>query len=369
MKGDVNAEMEDNLDSLILHCPCIYITTSGNYGALKISKEQIRFISSDFYDLDPFTLDYSDIEEITSQVNMAGAHNSIKIKTKNSNHYLFMGITNPKKVADLILLNKQQLESPLDVYGFLQDEDSAIVWKNLQNPTELCHLTIPSSMDKVRPLVEGKKIIEDYYASLGNEDIVVSEWTKCDGYAERRIDYMKLVIAPVIGKTLIKVAEFQKLFQIDDKTIGIHVESDLGKTPYADCFDPFVQVVYTDHGNSVEMVANLEIVWSSEPFVKGIIMSKTSEEVKITYTGLGKTYLKEFGADNDNNETKEDEENNKKETISFTTITRIHKIIIWLLIVILFLLSFFKLKPFLSIRYPIPAFFSFVFFIILFLFF
>lgn len=354
---------------LIFECPSIYISGIGIHGMLRFYRQKIEFIPATSLTDRFFNIQYSDISDVSSNVGLCGAIQKLIITTKSSIQYQFTGLKDSDRLESFIKLNIEQLSHPSNIYGFIEDENKKITWKDLAHPTNLVHASIPGPMNKVLPLIQGKDILQENYLANGSEDIVFGEWIKCDGYTERRIDYMKCVIAPVIGKTLIKVAEFQRLFQIDDKRYGMNIESDLGKTPYADCFAPIVQVIYTDKGNSVDIDAKLEIIWSSEPFVKGIILNKTTEEVQSTYQSLTKLYQKAFGSNVDENQESQTSNQNNSNIENFRKISIVYKIIIWLLLVTLTIIVLSKFKIVHKTNYPIGSLLSLSFFVFLCLFF
>ena len=361
-------------EDLITSFKCLYVHSVANHGILKLFSNHLIFTFAGGKDVLTTDTKYSDIEDVIVSDHCAHAMNNLEIKTIQNNSLLFSGIQNPQQAKELILLIKKQLSELTNTFGLTPEPEnsSTVKFKPLENPKQVNNIILPASFSTVTSCVMGKEVIQEVYASFGNEDIVIGDWIPCDGYQERRIDYKKLVILPVLGKNLIQVAEFQKLFELDGK-ICIHVDSDLGKTPYCDCFDPKVQMFFSDKGGTTEFVVNFEMIWSSEPFVKSIIDNKTTAEITTTYKEVGKAYSKAVGGKTtEETDKKEETPENSEEKFKITKI--IYMVFIWILIITIFIISLYRYKNSKDNKYTFGvtqqlSCFSLLFFVILLIYF
>jgi len=328
---------------LIQSFQCLYVHSFASPGILKLHPHHLIFTYATGKDAESTFTKYSDIEDVKVSDHCGHAMNNLEIKTIQNNSLFFSGITNSNKAKDLILLIKKQLEEPKDYYGLIPliDDSKTVHFHPLENPIQILSIIIPASLSTVATYVKGKEIATQIYNEFGNEDIVMSDWVQCDGYKERRTDFNKIVVLPVLGKNAIKIAEFQQLFEMDGK-ICIHGYSDLGKTPYSDCFDPYVQLIFTDKGGTTEFTVYYEMVWSSVPFVKSIIDNKCTTEVTATYKALAKAYCKAVGGEE--NDKKVEEEPEESQEDKFKIFKIIYMVIIWLLLIGVIIVAIMRFK-------------------------
>lgn len=287
---------------------CFLVKKVSHHGTLFLYKNMVQFAYSG--EERKLNINLSDIKSINVEKHLVGAVSNLELSTEETS-YLFSGIHEADHVNNYIQLLQAQLQKATYSFGLINEapKSEEIKWQPLSNPVILVNSVIPASIANVRSIIEAPDIFRDLCIASGNEDVKVTEWEQQNGYRERNMDYLKLVVVPVIGKNLIHVIEYQRFFELEGG-FGIHVLSDLGKTPYADCFDPFVQIVFMDKGESTEMTVSMEIVWSSEPFVKSIVESQTITAVKGLYVQFNKDLSKALGADvAETNEDEAEEQN------------------------------------------------------------
>jgi hypothetical protein len=261
--------------------------------------------------------------------------NNFEIRCKDSQTYLFAGLHEASSVKELITLAQQHKKDPKSTYGFTNTGSHTVHWEELANPSLLVSATLPGSLSAVLQQVEQKETILSFYQSTGLEDVNVGTWVQMDGFRERSISYKKWISIPVLGKNVVSVIERQRLFQLDGKFV-IAVFSDLGKTPYAKCFCPLVQVQYIENGDKVEYLVKFEMIWTSSPFVKGIIQNKTQEEIREIYGKFSQRLVSDLGGSPEADDASV-QENEKNEEDDFAKTRAIYKIVIICLIVILLL--------------------------------
>lgn len=320
-------------ESLISSFSCFLVQKVSHHGTLEIYPTKICFIYTGSEDNSKTNIDFSNITDIIVETRFAHAMNNLEIRVDDQS-YLFTGLHEAQSVKDMINIMKQALEHPRVSYGFTNTGENTVQWKDLEDPILLYSCTVPANMAAVSSRILSKDFFIDLYGSVGNEDISINDWEEKDGYMERRIDYAKLVVLPVLGKNLIKVSETQLLFDLGNRK-AIAVISNLGKTPFCECFDPQVQLFFDDKGDKVEFLVKFQMIWSSEPFVKSIIDNKTTTEIRAFYKDMGKQLLRELGGQTDEAEKREEEEEKKLED-DFAKTRKIYKLVIILLLVNLF---------------------------------
>ncbi|OHT04162.1 hypothetical protein TRFO_06493 [Tritrichomonas foetus] len=315
---------------------CFLVQKVSHHGSLCLFPKHLVFMYSNGELDKDANFEYTAISELIVETRLAHAMNNLEIRVGDQS-FLFSGLHEAQAVKDLITLLQQTISTPKITYGFAHSDDNKVQWQDLENPILLCSITIPANIATVMAQIESKDSFFELLNWAGNEEIVMSEWVEKDGFKERIIDYNKLVVLPVLGKNLIKVSETHRLFDLGNKK-AIVVISDLGKTPYADCFDPIVQMFFEDNGDKVEFVVKFEMLWSSEPFVKSIIQTKTTDEIRATYTQFGKQLVTELGGST------EEAENNEEENAEddFSKTRKIYKISIIILIIFLLATILFK---------------------------
>lgn len=306
-------------------------------GTLYLYQDHFVFAYASGEDEKDTEVSFDSITDIIVESRLAHAMNNLEVRCKDQT-FLFTGIHEAKAVKDMIMLMREHKKNPKPTYGFARTGEKTVEWEDLTNPILMCSATIPANISAVMQQIEQKDIFWELYKSGGNEDIVFSEWVEMDGYKERSITYNKCVVLPVLGKNMIKVIEYQRLFNLNGQ-YAIHVVSDLGKTPYANCFDPVVQIFFVDNGDKVEYLVKFEMIWSSEPFVKSIIQTKTTDEIREQYISFGQQLVREFGGGADVDEEKTAEQSSVDD---FGKTRKIYKIVIITLVAILLLVLLFK---------------------------
>lgn len=328
-------------DRVITTFSCFLVQKVSHHGTLEIHPEKLAFVYTGGEEDSRQIIDYSTITDVNVETRFAHAMNNLEVHVGDQT-FLFTGLHEAQAVKDLITLLQKSLSKPKITYGFTNTGENTVQWKDLEDPILLFQCTIPNNMSAVNSTILSKEFFIDLYSSVGNEDISINEWSEKDGFLERTIDYAKLVVLPVLGKNLIKVSETQRLFDLGNRK-AIAVISNLGKTPYCECFDPQLQLFFEDKGDKVEFLVKFQMVWSSEPFVKSIIDSKTTTEIRAFYSGMGKQLLRELGGSSEDAE-KNDEEDEQKLEDEFSKTRKMYKLAIIALIVILLLSFAFKYK-------------------------
>lgn len=310
---------------------------------------------------------YIDINDVIVDNMFGSTVGNLEIQTNNKK-YLLSGLHGAEKFKIMIKLLKINEENPMKHYGFITPVDTVVKYTELKNPKLLFSNFIESSYQTVIQHLKKKETIEEFYKTCGNEEIVTSDWKQFDDYEERIIDFLKLVKIPIVGDTLIKVREIQRLFEFPGKTVMV-VVSELGETPYADTFDPLQQIEFYDQGSKVEYKVLFEMFWRSQPTFKNIIATSTEKGIKDTYVQLYKTIVQGLGGnaeDTDNNNTTESNEDN------FNSTKRIYKIAIIILTLLLIICIMIKKWPENGIHFGYKPFFSIfsmiIFFVYLFYF-
>lgn len=320
--------------NLITTYSCFLVQKVSHHGTLEVYPTKLSFVYTGGEDDKNASIDYTSITDIIVETRLAHAMNNLEVHAGDQ-IYLFTGLHEAQSVKEMINLMKQAIDKPKVSYGFTNTGENTVEWKDLEDPILLYSCTIPNNMAAVNSRILSKDFFIDLYGSVGNEDISINEWDEKDGFMERRIDYAKLVVLPVLGKNLIKVSETQRLFDLGNRK-AIAVISNLGKTPFCECFDPQVQLFFEDKGEKVEFLVKFQMIWSSEPFVKSIIDNKTTTEIRAFYTDMGKQLLRELGGSAEDAEKKEEEEEKKLED-DFARTRKIYKLSIILLLVFLFI--------------------------------
>lgn len=326
-------------DRVITSFSCFLVQKVSHHGTLEVHPEKLTFVYTGGEDSDLTKIDYSSITDVIVETRFAHAMNNLEIHVGDQS-YLFTGLHEAQAVKELITLMQKSLSKPKVTYGFTNTGENTVQWKDLEEPILLFSCSIPNNMSAVNSTILSKDFFIDLYGSVGNEDISINDWSEKDGYMERTIDYAKLVVLPVLGKNLIKVSETQRLFDLGNRK-AIAVISNLGKTPYCECFDPQVQLFFEDKGDKVEFLVKFQMVWSSEPFVKSIIDSKTTTEIRAFYSGMGKQLMRELGGSSEDTENNDEEEQQKLED-EFSKTRKMYKLAIISLVAVLLILVAFK---------------------------
>lgn len=316
---------------------CFCVQKVSHHGTLEIHQEKVSFIFTGGEDHNNTHLDYYSIKKVSVEDHFAHSMNSLEIHT-DEEIIRFTGLHEAHAVKELIGLIQQISLKPKLTYGFSGSSSSSnlVQWKDFENPVLLYSCKIPNNMSAVYQRLLSKDFFYELYGSFGDEEIVIDDWSEKDGYKERKISFFKILVLPIIGRSVVKVSETQQLFD-REKGKGISVILNLGKTPYADCFDPQVQLVFEDNGDSVEFLAKFQIIWLSQPLVKSIIDNQTTSNIRKFYADMGKQLLRELGASHEKEKEKEkiEEEKMKNSDEKFTKICMVYKIVIILLILVL----------------------------------
>lgn len=279
---------------------CFLVQKVSHSGTLFLYSDHILFIYASGEENESTNLQYTQITDVVVESRLARTMNNLEIHTENQ-LFVFSGLHESENVKNYILLLKKDELLHSASYGFIPAEKKYVSYAPLKNPILLFSQSLPSPIQSVIDLVTSN----DFYITLnqimGNEDTIIQKWEQLDGYKERILTYNKSVVLPVLGKNLIKIVETQRLFELENQYVLV-IELDLGKTPYASCFDPHLHVVFVNNKNTTELNVNFEMIWSSEPFVKAIIDSKTTQETKDQYIAFSKLITKELiGKDEDEN--------------------------------------------------------------------
>lgn len=296
-------------ESLIVSYNCFLVQKVSHYGSLQFRQRTLTFVYANGESDKNADFEYQDISDVHVETRFTNAISNLEIRSNDDRTFLFSGLHEAPLVKDLILLLKETTMKPKISYGFMNSHKNAVQFQPLDDPVILTSCMVPANFAAVTSRIESKDTFADHLTHVGNENVVLSDWVQKDGYQERTITYDKTVVLPILGKNLIKIVETHHLFQSDKKWI-IDCFSDLGKTPYADCFSPRVQLFFEDKGDNTEFICNFEMLWSSEPFVKSIILNKTTTETRDAYIQFGKQLITEVGgnADDENDDAKNAQE-------------------------------------------------------------
>ena len=175
---------------------------------------------------------YDAIKDVIVDSKLGKTVKNLEIHTGN-NVMIFSGLQNTNSVRDYILLLMDKEKRNQEFIGFTLNNKESIKYEKLKNPSILCSLNIPTTFDNVMNYVKSKEAITVLYEFIGNEDVIVSDWVKNQGYKERTITYKKLVVFPVLSK----------FFHLNGIDIDCSM-SGLGTTPCSDCFAPYIQQMY-----------------------------------------------------------------------------------------------------------------------------
>lgn len=354
-------------EEIIRTINCFSIQKVSNHGAIVLYQSRITFVyENGVEDLD-FDFMYSDISDVRVEAGYLRATDILKIDA-NEKTFQFNGIKEIEEVKHLINLLKQHNSNPEIDYGFRNMGVKKREWKDIEDPILLCSYQLPANMKTVTEIMMGEDFFVELYTACESENIIIDEWNQKDDYKERTIHYQKTINIPFMGKSIIQIAETQLLYNFPNK-MAIEIVSDLGKTPFADCFDPQAQLIFEDKGDTVDFLVNYKMVWVKEPAFKNIIDSRTTEANRVFYQGFGKQLLRELGAsdgkndaDKKNGESNEKTENvektdepdeSEKEAMHYAKLKMIYKLII---IVLLLMLIFAFLHRYKKTE---PIFFSF----------
>lgn len=254
-------------NDIIRKFSCFLVQKVSNYGSLNLYTKTIIFKFSNHNEND-ISIDYNEITNINSQISFGETITNLEIQTHDKS-YNFTGIYDIQALNDFIILLKQIQSEPKITYGFVNQNKNKIIWTNLKNPTLLYSCIIPVSMDKIKEKIMSQSFFNELYSDFGSTNVHLDEWGQKNCYQERTIYYNKLLIIPIFGKKILNLSENQKMFDMKNK-IGIFVKSNLGDTPFHECFDPQVQLIFADQGNSIEFLCYLDVVWSKSCAVKSI---------------------------------------------------------------------------------------------------
>ncbi|OHT02397.1 hypothetical protein TRFO_30526 [Tritrichomonas foetus] len=318
---------------------CFFVQNFSHSGTLVLFPDHLVFLyANGSEDKDTLTY-YAAITDVEVETRLARTVNNLSIIT-SSDKLIFSGLHDAESLKEYILLLKRRTNSKDLTTGFTSPEVSDdYTYSELANPTLLCSFTIPAQFENIVDYIESKESQKKLIEDLGNEDVEVGEWVQRLKYKERVMNYTKIVVLPVLGRNMVKVIENHHLFISEGKAV-ICVSTDLGTTPYSDCFDPLIQIFFIDNGESVEYSVKFEIMWSSTPFVKSIIENKTIEEFRNVYSNVFyRQLLKDIAGQDVSNQAKEEEEAPKVERKSDSKFKKI-KMMYKLIIIILFLLLF-----------------------------
>ncbi|KAH0795100.1 hypothetical protein GPJ56_000943 [Histomonas meleagridis] len=329
MSSEFRVSSHKQISQIVAKYHCFYISKISLSTTLCLHQGFIDFESGNSND--KIYITYSEIKEVAADKGIGSAVNNLEIKTKNRS-YLFSGLHEAESIKELITLLQLNDKAVQPLYGFTSNNQEVIEYKELNDPKEVVKKTLNFPFQTVVDLIRKKEFMDDFFLSTGNEDVHTSDFTKLDTCDERDINYLKLIVVPVFGKNLTKVREIQRFFTFDGKMI-ISVTSELGKTPYAECFDPLVQVVFVDNGNKTEFSVLFEMFWKSQPTFKNIIQTQTEKGIKDSYEAMIKKIITDLGGDAEGGEeTPENNEENEKSN-DMTNVVRIFKVSILLLIV------------------------------------
>lgn len=329
----------NNQDDIIRKFSCFLVQKVSTNGSLVVGTKTISFELSS-QKKKSIIIDYQSITNIDLQASFGDVITNFEISVGDQK-YNFSGIHDIQALNDLIHLRQKILQEPKVDYGFINQDKSVVQFTDLNDPHLIYSCIIPATLDQIKEKILSKTFFSEIYASFGSTDVNLEEWTIKNGYRERTIYYNKLLIIPIFGKKLLHLSELQRLFEMPKK-IGISVTSDLGDTPFADCFDPQVQLVFDDKGGSVEFLCKIDVVWSKSPAVKSIIQNQTVSSTKEFYATLGNRLLSTFGGDEEEKPKEEDEE--EKYEDEFAKTKKIYKIAIIALILTLILTCHFKYR-------------------------
>ncbi|KAH0793035.1 hypothetical protein GPJ56_003086 [Histomonas meleagridis] len=271
--------------------PCFLVQKVSHNGSLILFTENLLFRYSDGEECPESKIPYSEITDIKIEAYLANTVQNLEIHTQKKT-LVFSALQEAQQVKEYINLLKDQKTRQSTTYGFSLLGQKTVKYEELQNPNLLCSFKIPAPFEKVMQYICTKESFQKLYEGTGDEDVVISDWTQYPTHDERTFTYKKLVSVPVIGQSLILVSEVHKLFHFEDRDI-ICTFSDLGATPYSAYFDPLVQMIYINNGDSVEFILYYEIVWSESVFVKSIIESKTIAEFNVLYNCWYKQIVKD----------------------------------------------------------------------------
>lgn len=328
----------NDLDDIITKFSCFLVQKVSSYGTLILRTNTIDFNFANHKEKD-IIIDYSAITHVSAETRFGEAITNFEIRV-NDESYNFSGIHEVQILRDLIKLRQEELKEPKVSIGFVPQDKNQVQWRELKNPILLYSCLVPATFDQVKEQILSKTFFNDVYSKFGSLDVNLEEWAPKNGYKERTIFYNKILVLPLFGKKLLHLNELQRFFEWPNK-FGIGVVSDLGDTPFAECFDPQVNLLFEEKNGQVEFTCQLEVVWSKNPAIKSIIQNQTVSSIKEFYSGLGKMLLQMFGAPEEEEE-KEDEM--QKYQDEFAKTRKIYKIAILALLFILFLVSNIKYR-------------------------
>lgn len=328
----------NDLDDVITKFSCFLVQKVSSYGSLVLRTNTISFNFANNKEKD-IVIDYTAITHVSAETRFGDAITNFEIQV-NDESYNFSGIHEVKALSDLIKLRQQQLTEPKVSIGFIPQDKNRVTWRELNDPILLYTCMIPTTLDNVKEQILNKTFFNEVYSDAGSLNVNLEEWAAKNGFKERTIFYNKILVLPLFGKKLLHLNELQRFFDWNKK-FGIAVVSDLGDTPFAECFDPQVNLIFEEKNGQVEFLCQLEVVWSKSPAIKSIIQNQTVTSIKEFYSGLGKKLLRMFGS-NEEEEEKEDEM--QKYQDQFAKTRKIYKIVILALLLILFLVSNIKYR-------------------------
>lgn len=159
----------------------------------------------------------------------------LELNTENQT-YLFTGFSDCEDIHELIQFLLSQFPIPKSSCGFSAKNSESFSFIPLENPQQILSATFNCSLEQLRSFLNDSDVFSQVYIDIGNENIVVGAWEKKEGYIFRQNTYEKQMTAPVVGHLHLFLKEFHRVFELPN-TLAYHITTDLGKTPYADCFD------------------------------------------------------------------------------------------------------------------------------------
>jgi hypothetical protein len=265
---------------------------------------------------------------------LLGVADNLRVRARDSAALFFTGLHEAERVKMMIQLSQAHRKSPQSSFGFKPSATGPIEWKDLPDPATLVSATLSVGVSTILQTMESREPMQSLLVALGNLNVQMSEWIPRNGYRERTVAYNKVIVVPVLGKNVVQVIETQRLFE-GDGTFAIDVRSDLGKTPYCEFFDPRCQLVFVGRGGETEFAVKFEILWSGQPFVKGIIEQKTVAEARAQWQRFLAKLNEEYESVSPAVEASGKEKDEEAEKDTFAKARRIYKIIIIALMVVL----------------------------------
>ena len=276
------------MEEVIEEYPCYFVQKISHAGTLFLYQKRIVFKYADGSEENATSISYSSITNVKASSMLVNSVNSLIVSTKDTD-FTFTSLQDREEICSLIQLMKSLSNDTSKSFGFTSDESSG--FPTLENPVLLGSYTLDLPLSRVRELViDSDEIILDLYKEIGNENMNPSGWE----HNLKTLSYNKCVAIPVLGKQMIPVKEFKHLYERDNG-LYIYITTDLGTTPYADCFDTFVLMHFKDDNGKTVVTVENDIVWSKTPFVKSIVETSTISEVRAQYDRLFEIVVERTG--------------------------------------------------------------------------